>query len=122
MTARPLVLLSFFIISVPAAGAAIAQTPAPASAPATTAPPNYTGNLGGGWAFTGGNTHTKNFNLAGAIVANTSSRSVIKGTASYLRGTLDDVLNLDKTLFNLRDEYSVSNRTFVFGQLDYLQI
>jgi putative salt-induced outer membrane protein len=98
--------------------ASVAAAQAPATPPTT---PNYTGNLGGGFAFTGGNTHTKNVNLTGALVANANARNVIKGTASYLRGTLNDVLNLDKTLFNFRDEYTVSNRTFVFGQLDYLR-
>ena len=49
------------------------------------------------------------------------TRNVIKGTASYLRGTQSDVLNLDRTSINVRDEYTISNRTFVFGQLDYLR-
>jgi putative salt-induced outer membrane protein YdiY len=30
-------------------------------------------------------------------------------------------LNLDRTSFLIRDEYTVSGRTFVFGQLDYLR-
>ena len=113
MIARQLGILSVFIISLAAANLAIAQ--------ATTPAPNYTGNLGGGFAFTGGNTHTKTFNLTGAIVANAKTRSVIKGAVSYFRGTQNDILNLDRTLLNIRDEYSVSNRTFVFGQLDYLR-
>jgi len=90
-------------------------------AQATPPPPRYTGNLGGGFALTSGNTDTRNFNLTGAIVASANAQNVIKGTASYFRGTQSDVINLDRTLVNMRDEYTVSNRTFVFGQLDYMR-
>ena len=45
----------------------------------------------------------------------------MKGTGSYLHGTQSDILNLDRTSINIRDEYTISNRTFVFGQLDYLR-
>jgi len=80
----------------------------------------YTGNLGGGIAITGGNTDTKNFNLTASLVR-AEMRNVIKGSLAYLRGDQNDVLNLDKTSFNFRDEYTISGRTFVFGQLDYLR-
>src|SRR5262245_42382392 len=83
--------------------------------------PVYTGNIGGGFALTNGNTDTRNFNLTGAIVRDPKTRNVIKATASYLRGTQSDVLNLDRTSVNIRDEYTISNRTFAFGQLDYLR-
>ena len=45
----------------------------------------------------------------------------MKGTASYLRGTQSDILNLDRTTINLRDEYAVSSRVFTFGQVDYVR-
>jgi putative salt-induced outer membrane protein len=46
---------------------------------------------------------------------------VIKAKAVYLRGNHDDLLNLDRAAVNLRDEFTISRRTFVFGQLDYLR-
>ena len=108
MIARHLGILSVLIPSLAAAATAGAQAPA---APT----PLYTGSLGGGFALTSGNTDTKNFNLAGAIVRDPKTRNVIKGTASYLRGTQGNLLNLDRTSVNLRDEYTISNRTFAFG-------
>jgi len=84
-------------------------------------PPVYTGNIGGGFAKTGGNTRTNNLNLTAALTRDPKTRNVIKGTASYLRGDQNDLLNLDRTAFNFRDEYSLSSRAFVFGQMDYLR-
>ena len=83
--------------------------------------PVYTGTLGGGLALTNGNTDTRNFNLTGAILRDPKTRNVMKGTASYLRGTQSDILNLDRTTINLRDEYAVSSRVFTFGQVDYVR-
>src|SRR5688572_17467243 len=114
MIARHFGILIVVTASLAASSAAIAQAPA---APT----PLYTGTLGGGFALTNGNTETRNFNLAGGIVRDPKTRNVIKGTASYLRGTQSSILNLDRTSVHIRDEFTVSNRTFVFGQLDYLR-
>jgi putative salt-induced outer membrane protein YdiY len=91
-----------------------------AQAPATPAPV-YSGNIGGGLARTGGNTHTSNFNLTAAFVRDPKTRNIVRANAAYLRGSLNDVLNLNRTSFNIRDEYTLSGRTFVFGQLDYVR-
>jgi putative salt-induced outer membrane protein len=93
---------------------AIAQTPA---APT----PVYTGSLGGGLAVTNGNTDTRTFNLTGTILRDPQTKNVLKATASYLRGNQSSVSSLDQTSINVRDEYTVSSRTFVFSQLDYLR-
>jgi len=100
-------------------GTLITSTLASAQAPATM--PVYTGTLGGGLALTNGNTDTRNFNLTGAILRDPKTRNVMKGTASFLRGTQSDILNLDRTTINLRDEYAVSSRVFTFGQVDYVR-
>ena len=106
-------ILTAIAASLAFSGAAFAQAPAP--------PHAYTGNFGGGFALTDGNTKTRNINLTGLIVRDLKTRNVIKATGSYLRGTQTDILNLDRTTINMRDEFTVSNRTFVFGQLDYLR-
>jgi putative salt-induced outer membrane protein len=46
---------------------------------------------------------------------------VWKANGSYLRGVQTDVLNLDRSAFNLRYERVLTNRLFAFGQLDYLR-
>ena len=114
MTVRYVGILSVLVVSPLLFHVALAQAPA---APT----PLYTGNVSGGFALTGGNTETSNFNLTAAVVRDPKTRNVIKGNAAYLRGNQNDVLNLDRTSFNIRDEYTVSNRTFVFGQMDYLR-
>ncbi len=114
MTVRHAAILSVFIIAHAATTVSFAQIPPDPV-------PIYTGNIGGGLAFTNGNTDTRNFNLTGAIVRDPKSRNVIKASASYLRGSQFDILNLDRAAINMRDEYTVSRRTFVFGQLDYVR-
>jgi putative salt-induced outer membrane protein len=113
MTVRHLGILSVLIGSFVSSSAVFAQAPAPSSM--------YSGNFGGGLAVTNGNTNTRSFNLSGAIVRDPKTRNVMKGTASYLRGSQNDLLNLDRTAINMRDEYSISQRTYTFGQLDYLR-
>ena len=81
----------------------------------------YTGSFGGGFALTGGNSDTKNFNLTFDLVRDPKTKNVIKANASYLRGTQTDVLSLDRTSFNVRDEYALTSRLFAFGQVDYLR-
>jgi putative salt-induced outer membrane protein YdiY len=93
---------------------AIAQAPPPPA-------PLYTGSFGGGLALTNGNTDTKNFNLSFALVRDPKTNNVIKVNALYLRGVQNSVLTLDRTAFNVRDEWTVSGRFFVFGQTDYLR-
>lgn len=114
MSVRSFGIVSVIVGSLLAAGGANAQDqPAPT--------PTYTGSIGGGFALTNGNTDTRNFNLTGAFARDAKTRNVVKGSANYFRGTQFDIVNLDRTLVNLRDEYTISNRTFVFGQVDYLR-
>src|SRR5262245_58675020 len=115
MTVRPLGVLTVLVGSFVSLGSAMAQAQAPAPSP------TYSGNFGGGLAVTNGNTNTRSFNLSGAILRDPKTKNVIKGAASYLRGSQSDILNLDRTTINMRDEYTISNRTYTFGQLDYVR-
>src|SRR5205814_3961223 len=83
--------------------------------------PVYTGSFGGGLALTDGNSDTRNFNLAFALVRDPKTRNVVKVNALYLRGSQNKVLSLDRAALVLRDEYKLSGRTYVFGQTDYLR-
>jgi putative salt-induced outer membrane protein YdiY len=114
MTVRHVAFLSVLITALVASVAAHAQTP-------TEPMPVYTGNVGGGFALTNGNTDTRNFNLTGAITRDPKTRNVIKGAASYFRGTQSDILSVDRMLVNIRDEFSVSKPVFLFGQIDYVR-
>lgn len=45
----------------------------------------------------------------------------MKWTGLYLRGEQDDALIVNRTSLGYRDEYMLSGRTFLFGQIDYLR-
>jgi putative salt-induced outer membrane protein YdiY len=95
---------------------ALAQAPPPPPPP-----PLYTGGVGGGFALTSGNTDTANYNLTFTLVRDPKTKNVIKTSAMYLRGTQSKVLNLDRASATFRDEYSMSKRTFLFGQQEYVR-
>ena len=99
------------LVGVPSAWA---QAPAPA-------PKAWTGTVGAGINLTQGNTDTLNYNLAFDLLLPFSTRNVMKTTGLYLRGTQNDTLSVNRTSLGFRDEISISNRTFVFGKLDYLR-
>src|SRR5262245_55491773 len=113
MVVRNIGILTVIAASLAASVAAMAQAPAPVGPP-----PVWAGNIGGGLALTNGNTSTRNFNLTGAFARDPKTRNVIKGTGSYFRGTQSEILNVDRTAINVRDEYAISQRAFSFGQLD----
>ena len=107
----------FVLLLITTSTIAFAQTPPPPEPP----PHVYTGNFGGGLALTNGNTDTRNFNLTGGFTRDPKTKNVIKTTGSYLRGTTSSILTVDRTAINLRHEYAMSKRTFIFDQLDYVR-
>ncbi len=92
--------------------AAWAQAPAPKA---------WAGTVGAGINLTQGNTDTLNYNLAFDVLHPLSTRSVLKTTGLYLRGTQNDTLNVNRTSLGVRNEITISGRTFFFGKLDYLR-
>jgi putative salt-induced outer membrane protein YdiY len=93
---------------------AIAQTSTPV-------PGKLNGSLSAGLAMTGGNTDTSNLNIALVLIRDLKTKNVIKANGLYLRGAQNDDLIVNRTSANIRDEYTVSGRTFVFGQMDYVR-
>ncbi len=106
--------LSILLACLPFSKFAAAQAP---QAPT----PLYAGRFGGGFALTSGNTDTKNFNLSFGLVRDPKTKNLLKVDALYLRGSQNDVLSLDRSTVRIRNEYKVSQKAFVFGQMDYLR-
>lgn len=98
---------------------ALAQAPAPAPAAAPPPAREYSGSFGGGITLTGGNTDTRSYNLAFNHI-HERTRNTDKITALYLRGEQNDVLTLDRASVIFRDEYKLSKRVFLFGEVSYL--
>jgi putative salt-induced outer membrane protein YdiY len=104
------------------AGLCLSTQPALAQAPAAAGPvPAWTGSAGAGLSVTSGNSDTTNYNLAFDLKHDPKTKNVIKFTALYLRGEEDGDLIVNRTSINGRDEYSLTPRTFLFGQVEYLR-
>lgn len=96
---------------------ALAQAP-----PADPEPPkHWTGTAGFGVSATTGNSDTVNYNLAFDVTRTPKARNVMKWTGLYIRGSQNDAVVVDRTMLGYRDEYTLSGRTFLFGQVDYLR-
>jgi putative salt-induced outer membrane protein YdiY len=95
-----------------------------ASASAQLQPPSepkvWTVAAGAGLALTSGNTDTSTINAAYDLVYDPPSRNLIKSDSLFLRGKTDDELTANRLGFNVRDEYQLTTRTYVFGQNQYL--
>lgn len=93
-----------------------AQAPAPPEPPKT-----WTGTAGAGVSLTSGNSDTMNYNLAFDVTRTPKARNVMKWSGLYLRGEQNTALVVNRTSLGFRDEFTLSGRTFVFGQVDYLR-
>ena len=89
---------------------------------AQTPPPKpWTSTFGAGVALTSGNTSTRNFNLAFATKYDPKTRILFKAEALYLMGSTNGEKQVDKATANAREELTLSNRTFAFGEVSYLR-
>jgi putative salt-induced outer membrane protein len=79
----------------------------------------WASTFGAGLAVTSGNTDTKNVNVAFATKYDPKTRYIFKADALYLRGSSNGVKQVDKATADLRGEYSLSDRTFAFAEVNY---
>lgn len=108
-----LILLTAVVWSV-SASSSLAQAP-PAE------PKIWTVALSAGLALTSGNTDTSTVNAAYDLVYNPQTKNVVKSDALFLRGKTEGALTANRLGLNVRDEYSLTARAFVFGQNVYLK-
>ena len=92
-----------------------------AQAEETTALKPWTSSIGAGLALTGGNTRTQNYNFSLTSKYDPKTRFVFKAEALYLRGSADGETQVDKASAAARGEYTLSDRTFTFGEVSYLR-
>jgi len=109
--------IGFLVLLLTAAG-----VPAVGQNTAATQPTEvYTGSLAFGLALTGGNTDTRSYNLSFEFKRDPKLKNVIKADGFYLRSSADGEATADTLRLGLRDEYSLSERIFVYGALGYLR-
>ena len=76
-------------------------------------------SVGGGFALTGGNSDSKSYNFDANVTYDPKKSNLFRFEALYLRTDQDGVPSADRTFAKARDEYTVSGRFFVFGELGY---
>jgi len=114
-TARTLVGLLVMVCSADLASAQAPATPPPP-------PPKFwTVTASAGLALTSGNSDTSTVNLAYDLTYDPQRRNVIKSDGLFLRGETEGELSAHRTGLNIRDEYKLTDRIFVFAQNQYLR-
>jgi putative salt-induced outer membrane protein len=74
-----------------------------------------------GIAATSGNSDTSQFNAAYDLTYDPLTRNIFKSNALFLRGTTEGDVSAERFLFNVRNEYKINDRTYVFGNNLYLR-
>jgi len=84
-------------------------------------PKPWATSFGGGLAITSGNTDTRNINVSFSTKYDPKTRLIFKSDVLYLRGSDNGDKTVDKLTANAREEYSLSDRTFGFGEIGVLR-
>ena len=118
----PLLAVALIAASSLIAAPALAQTPAqPAPPPAAPPPPPiWKVEASAGWSFTQGNTDTSSVNLGYSVTYDPQRKNVVKSDGLFLRTKDQGEVSADRLGFNVRDEYKLTDRAYVFGQVAYL--
>jgi putative salt-induced outer membrane protein YdiY len=114
MRSRPII-LGLLLMAAPAAAQDAQPQPPPPP------PPGWIGSASAGLALTQGNSDTSNVNLAYEVKRETGSPWVFKSSGLFLRGESEGELITNRLAFNAREEWKLSERTALFGQLQYLR-
>ncbi len=103
------------------AGLAVLCAAVPVFAQAQADPPKiWTVTASAGLALTSGNSNTSTINVAYDIVYDRQSRNVVKSDGLFLRGKSEGTLSANRIGVNIRDEYRLTPRVYIFGQNQYL--
>ena len=101
---------------------AVLLSGAPAWAQAPPAEPKtWTVAASAGLALTGGNTDSSTVNAAYDLTYDPHTRNAVKSDALLIRGKTEGELIADRLSVNVRDEYKLTTRLFVFAQNQYLR-
>ena len=103
---------------------AMAVTPASAqdTCPCPEKPePGWRTSIGLGFAYTTGNTDAQNLNLTFDAVHDPKTKNVFKASGLWIRNETDGEVSANRAALTVRDEYTLSGRTFAFVELGYQQ-
>lgn len=74
-----------------------------------------------GVALTSGNSDTSTVNLAYDLTYDPQTKNIVKSDGLFIHGKTEGELSAHRTGLNIRDEYKLTDRIFVFGQNQYLK-
>ncbi len=94
---------------------------APPPEPAEPPPPIWTGSLGAGLSLNTGNTDTSSYNLSFDAVRDPKKKWIFRADGLYLRSEENDVDTTDRSALTLREERSLGERLFAYGDIGYLR-
>ena len=118
MTRRPFTLSALVCAALACSAPAMAQTPPPESPPE---PNIWTVTVGAGLALTSGNTDTSTVNASFEVIYDPQTRHVVRSDGLMIRGKTEDELSADRLDLNVRHEYGLNERAYVFGQNRFLR-
>jgi putative salt-induced outer membrane protein YdiY len=120
-----------FVAALAAAPAALAQTPTlpPAKTPPPPPPPpqepppppGWTGSFGAGLALTQGNSDTSTVNVAYDVKRDVGSPFLFRSAGLFIRADSEGELTTNRLAFDARVDRKLTDRTSLFGQVQYLR-
>ena len=81
----------------------------------------WAGHFAAGLTLTKGNSDTRTFNLALTVEYRLQPRNLVKADGFYLNSREDGVSSVARTSLHLRDEYTLSDRYFAFGDVQFVK-
>ena len=118
MTCRPSMLSALAYAALACPAPAMAQAPPPEPPPEPTI---WTVTAGAGLALTSGNTDTSTVNASYEVVYTPQTRHVIRSDGLVIRGKTEEKLSADRLSLNVRHEYGLNERAYLFGQNQFLR-
>lgn len=108
----------YVLMMIGVSGAAFAQA---AGEAADAAPVGWTRTIGAGITLTRGNSDTTSLNLSFAVASPADGRHQLKSDGLFLRSTASNETVANRASFNVRDEYHPDERSYFFGQFQFLK-
>jgi len=118
MTCRPCILSALACAALACSAQAMAQAPPQEPPPEPTI---WTVTAGAGLTLTSGNTDTSTMNASYEVVYTPRTRHVVRSDGLVIRGKTEDELSADRLSLNVRHEYRLTARAYVFGQNQFLR-
>jgi putative salt-induced outer membrane protein YdiY len=84
-------------------------------------PPGWHGSFSAGLSMNSGNSDARSFNLGVDLKYDPKTKNVLKLGALYLRSDANDTTTSDKLSAFARDEYSITDRFFAYGEVSFLR-